>query len=102
MGAFNPFGYWECFIKGEEGSAFLDINTATHLFTIDLPTGDKFQCLFHAMLADDDKVGIVLLTPDHIAHPVNLIENGEGIIVEFHDEKLAPKLQCNRKKIIGH
>ena len=102
---FNPFGLWECSVEGDEGLAQLSIDHSTHIFSLQLPIGFNFKTQFKPLLADEDKIGIILLTPDHIAHPLNLIKNGNGMIVQFYGEKMMPDLYCERpeeKEPIGH
>lgn len=92
----SPYGAWECVVPGDEGTAYLCIDPVSHFFSFQFPAGEKLNILFKTMIVDGDTTGIVLLTPDQIAHPVNLIKKGENLTVEFYEEKLAPNLECKR------
>ena len=48
------------------------------------------------MLADTDKIGLILLAADRIARPINLIKREDGIAAEFYDLPLMPNLECRR------
>lgn len=99
-----PYGSWVCVMPGNKGSADLNINPFSHIFSINI-LGKPFNTLFKTFIVDGDKVGLILLTPDHIAHPVDIVLKGDEISVSFYDIPEIPALECKRPKEkapVGH
>ena len=90
-----PYGSWVCVMPGNEESATLNINPSSHIFNMDI-LGTTFNMLFKTFIVDGDKVGLILLTPDHIAHPVDIVLKGDEISVSFYDIPEIPALECKR------